>query len=649
VGVLFVHGIGEQHRGDTVLAFGEPLYRWLCDWLTSGDRRKIPRELQLSKTNLNRPIGSGYTPAATHLRIIAPGPDNASQTIEWLMAESWWAEDFKPPSFGQLAKWGFGVGPWIIQRQVNHLIDRSQQAGQAVAKNQPKKTTNPLLKTVVDRTTDLAPTSTSATRPSLAALPIRLITFIYLLIRAVLQLIASFAVTFLAQLLILCLLLLAWIPPLRRLLEGVQRALSNSIGDSYILVTSPFRFNAMMSQVQLDLYWLSQQGCDKIAVIAHSQGAAVAYEALKHDPSLPVDLFVTFGSGLSKLKAIQKILPNEGRIKWGSGLSFIGMACVLIGSLSILSSLLQINLPFVSDWSTLLSGLFVLGAALVFVVSRLILQGRVSPLTEEELLIRDPRAQPGMIWQDYYASSDPVPDGPLPQIIAGVQSSTIYNQASWLRDHSLYWANREQFVARIACQLAQLAGWQWSDTDLQIINDTADRRATRVTGIMLARSVCLVSLLITSSTNVNPWLRPIGAWLQARIGFLAAVLPEWLFQLVQQLSGNGTVWLGRAVVLLVILIWYRLIKMAWNWWDNAEALRMFQRASVANECKPRAAIPFFLAATALPLLGCALWFGYAWSQANAVSLVLAAASVLTILIGVWYGWRGLCVPVQADT
>jgi hypothetical protein len=33
LGVLFVHGIGEQREGETLVAFGEPLIAWLRQWI----------------------------------------------------------------------------------------------------------------------------------------------------------------------------------------------------------------------------------------------------------------------------------------------------------------------------------------------------------------------------------------------------------------------------------------------------------------------------------------------------------------------------------------------------------------------------------------------------------------------------------------
>ena len=33
LGVLFVHGIGDQKEGETLTAFGEPLIAWIRDWI----------------------------------------------------------------------------------------------------------------------------------------------------------------------------------------------------------------------------------------------------------------------------------------------------------------------------------------------------------------------------------------------------------------------------------------------------------------------------------------------------------------------------------------------------------------------------------------------------------------------------------------
>ena len=52
-------------------------------------------------------------------------------------------------------------------------------------------------------------------------------------------------------------------------------------------------------------------------------------------------------------------------------------------------------------------------------------------------------------WIDFYASKDPVPNGPLlddPGLLS-IDSIEIDNFRSTIRDHNGYWDNQDQFVA----------------------------------------------------------------------------------------------------------------------------------------------------------------------------------------------------------
>jgi hypothetical protein len=62
LGVLLVHGIGEQPEGDTLLSFGEPLITWL------------------------------NTPHA----IVQVTPRNGESPQKGMVAESWWSPSVRP-------------------------------------------------------------------------------------------------------------------------------------------------------------------------------------------------------------------------------------------------------------------------------------------------------------------------------------------------------------------------------------------------------------------------------------------------------------------------------------------------------------------------------------------------------------------------
>jgi hypothetical protein len=64
---------------------------------------------------------------------------------------------------------------------------------------------------------------------------------------------------------------------------------------------------AMRTQVARDLRWL-QGRCEKVAVVGHSQGAAIAHQVLKNGDYRPESLraFITIGQGISKLHLLQR-------------------------------------------------------------------------------------------------------------------------------------------------------------------------------------------------------------------------------------------------------------------------------------------------------------------------------------------------------
>ena len=126
----------------------------------------------------------------------------------------------------------------------------------------------------------------------------------------------------------------------------VQQALADTLGDSFILAASQIQRAAIISHVRRDLEWLISQGCAKIAVIGHSQGAAVSFEALctgvlkKFCESKPADsdssapqlketMLITFGSGLAKLRELERVLiTDRAKLGWVpiGGLALIALS-----------------------------------------------------------------------------------------------------------------------------------------------------------------------------------------------------------------------------------------------------------------------------------------------------------------------------------
>ncbi len=285
-GLLFVHGMGEHERGDTLKQFAEPIYTWIDAWLAANQLEKRGTLERLSDSSLRLPHAHEVTAPAHALVAITeprPGPEPARR-VRVLAAEAWWAREITSPSFGQVVGWGLGLAPWMIVRNFRGGLKGSGVTG------------------------------------SRSLVP--------------LQQLLSLVVVVLFQILLLTLTVIGIIPMLRPYIATVQQKLTGSLGDPQIMVSSPLQFNAMTERVRQELGWLRTQGCSRIAVIAHSQGTGVAHAALQRD-STRVGLFVTFGTAIEKLHVARQVQRSERRLATGALLTTLGVTSLLIGGATL--------------------------------------------------------------------------------------------------------------------------------------------------------------------------------------------------------------------------------------------------------------------------------------------------------------------------
>jgi hypothetical protein len=73
-----------------------------------------------------------------------------------------------------------------------------------------------------------------------------------------------------------------------------------TVGDILMRRHNPERWEAIVSDVEADLSWLSAR-CDHVAVIAHSHGAVIATEVLSSRGADKVMLLITYGTVSSML------------------------------------------------------------------------------------------------------------------------------------------------------------------------------------------------------------------------------------------------------------------------------------------------------------------------------------------------------------
>jgi hypothetical protein len=249
---------------------------------------------------------------------------------------------------------------------------------------------------------------------------------------------------------------------LRKWLGTVQQVLAASIGDSYTFVARPFEAAAIVGQVRRDLRWLSDR-CDCLVIIAHSQGAAVSFEAIRYAVPIKLRLFFTLGSGLRKLVELKHIMASEGRFQRAAYLTLGGLLLAPV-ALALISGLYG-NPAVLSEeplFGMILSAEALISVALLVAGLADFARGFGRDLARESGATL---AEKEMRWVDCYATADAVPNGAtfetLPTIPAGDTpkqfSIEVCNSRSVSADHTSYWANLDEFVSIVAAAL-QLSG-----------------------------------------------------------------------------------------------------------------------------------------------------------------------------------------------
>lgn len=489
LGVLFVHGIGQQRQGDTLARWGDAVITWMRRWFgehhdvlagddaeKASDRfaedcerwreawnaqgegsrvvidritalRAAAREEWLSSNPYDpRPVlGKGYARYASTLGAdLRPEPGSpphahvrvgvlcrgTAEERSWLLAESHWADQFTASSFREMVAWSFLGVPFALGNHFGTSLRRDLQGPGAIG-----------------------------------------ISWMLQLVRHAALHLACLLVAPLVVALLAATLVLALIPlgALRAPFRGVQLVVSRFLGDCHALVERPTSSAAIQARVSRDLQWLAGR-CRRVAIVAHSQGAAVTYLALRNGSPPELERVVTLGSGLRKLHELET-LRESSVTRW------LAAAVPLAGAFSILAVLHGLSGspdPLVA----------LLGAGLLLLVFTAFLLSSARPgMLAEWFSVLERR---GVTWREYYSSRDPVSNGPLfdPDESAGsdtVTSIRVDNSGSVLLDHVTYWGNADEFVSRVVRELCGVPGASptalLDDERLDLANVSRRRRA----------------------------------------------------------------------------------------------------------------------------------------------------------------------------
>src|SRR5947209_2107939 len=106
-GIVVVHGVGSQHRGDQLDTVVEPLMDFLG--------RALGRS-NVSLLSRTRPGDDDVAAAEIHLH------ENDVLTEAWHVREAWWAESFRPSATGAVLAWMLTAIAFHVQSSLFNCI-----------------------------------------------------------------------------------------------------------------------------------------------------------------------------------------------------------------------------------------------------------------------------------------------------------------------------------------------------------------------------------------------------------------------------------------------------------------------------------------------------------------------------------------------
>jgi hypothetical protein len=297
IGVIFVHGIGNQPPRETLLHWATAMIEMLTAWRREFDSGS-PTHPVIGEDPVEQAAveHDGGVDERAWVRIGIPVIDESHPATTWLLTEAYWAGEVRAPAFGQALRYlqshigaiirGIAAGYGLRER-------RREQRVAAIIDQEPKPW-NPRV------AAEIAELRRSAN------LRWRWIDWFdefwqYPVVRSVLSVAAT----------VVSIVALAVYAPLRAVpikairdraeLASLDAQLVSAFGDLPILLDDPVQAAIVRSRLAEAIRWTRDRGCDDVVLVAHSGGAIVSYSTLLDEAyrDLPVAKLVTLGQGLS--------------------------------------------------------------------------------------------------------------------------------------------------------------------------------------------------------------------------------------------------------------------------------------------------------------------------------------------------------------
>ncbi|MEM1261957.1 MAG: hypothetical protein AAGH76_06155 [Pseudomonadota bacterium] len=392
-------------------------------------------------------------PASATIQVRTLTGTNQYRESQWLLAENHWADRFAPPTASQTLRWSLMSIP----------IAMTFVAGRKAGETKNRWEVPPYM-------------------------------LVWSIIGVLLQ----------AMVLVLALPALLPFQALAEFAQRLQSRLIAVVGDSLAFVDLKFDRAHLIGTFQKDLAWLRSR-CQRVVVVAHSQGAAIAVNALKgydNKSRNAVDVLATLGSGGRLLESFERdsdIFQKSSIAGWCGLLSVVVLAASWLVS-SVASTVFLICI-----------GLILLAIASAGAWR---LHGK-----EDEYEIPDYSLPK---WFDFHASHDPIALGPQARQRESFQENysavRVFNNGSFLSDHNAYFDNEPEFVQ----PLVQIIANQCGDGLLPLLPDwpaasvpITKSRKKMVSQLNVVRAIVVASTLALIGWFAEPLTLGIDRWLDA--------------------------------------------------------------------------------------------------------------------------------------
>ena len=297
IGVIFVHGIGNQPPRETLLNWANSIIEVLTAWRRESDEHATA-DGQIGEDPVEQAgveTGDGQDDRVW-VRLGVPSTDPSHPATTWLLTEAYWAGQVRAPAFGQALGY--------LRSHIGAII-KGIASGYGLREDARTKRLADIIASQPEPWDDRTRGEIDELRAS-ASLRWRWIDWLdriwqYQPVRRVLSGAATLT----------SVVALAIYAPLRALpikairdraeLASLDAQLVSAFGDLPVLLDDPVQAAIIRSRLADAIRWVRDQGCNEVVLIAHSGGAIVSYSTLLDEAyrDLPVTKLITLGQGLA--------------------------------------------------------------------------------------------------------------------------------------------------------------------------------------------------------------------------------------------------------------------------------------------------------------------------------------------------------------